>query len=213
MHEERRAVLLPPASRLLVTTGARDQFGAGRGDRMIAGGDRKLRLGTRARAGGAGVGALSIAGLLFGCGLFPSDPGPAPVAFRVEDRTVEMLIPDCGDGEEVASAAVYKYSAEPAESPVWTGSGHILSSRSNAVFFAESSWVTTEGSYADLGAAAFVVRTTTGGIYEGVLPPGSMQKASKLPSGEYSNGVARVTADEYEERAQDWCDVNVGSNS
>jgi hypothetical protein len=149
---------------------------------------------------------LIAVGALASCSLvFPSDPAPPPVAFRISDGVLEMLIPECAS-EDIVSAAVYDYSPEADGPPVWSASGHRPHGDPSVVVFSESEWNSIAGSYAGLTSVGLEITTRGGDTYGGGLLFDEFTQASQLPAGVYLEGSSRVTQDDFERSARESCD-------
>lgn len=139
--------------------------------------------------------AAVLVTLLAGCGLFPSDPREPPLALRVDDGTISVLIPHCGD-EKVVSAAIYDNGASSTSPAIWSASGYV-DGGSTGVTLAATSWEVVSGSYSGFRDIGIDVRTDAH-LYGGGAAPADVDNATGLPAGMFYLNGAKVDAAGYQ---------------
>jgi hypothetical protein len=145
--------------------------------------------------------AALLVTLLAGCGIFPSDPKPPPLALRVDNGTISVLVPHCGD-EKVLSAAVYDYGASSTSPAIWNASGYV--ERGSAeVRLETASWEVVSGSYNGFRDIGIDVRTDEH-LYGGGAAPADLDNATGLPVGIFYLEGAKVDASGYQKAMEQY---------
>lgn len=120
--------------------------------------------------------------VLAGCGFAPSDPKQAPLALRVDDGVITVIVPECGD-DRVVAASVYDYNSSSLGDPTWR-SEEFVGVRDEGIALGSSDWVKVAGSYSGLASIGIEIKSDRR-TYGGSATAEDLTKASGLPNGQF----------------------------